>query len=98
MLGIINTGMGLLHMSIHPQMALVFTPKNYRHAFLLGPASDDRDHEKQIMTMIDCLIDGMSSNPGDTTYREDLEQICKWIIRTMRQWKAWHSLPESEER
>jgi hypothetical protein len=61
--------------------ALVFTPKNYRLAFLLGPASGDRDHEKRIMTTIDHLVEGMSRNPDDTTYREDLEQICKWIIR-----------------
>jgi hypothetical protein len=40
------------------------------------------------MATNDRLAEGMSRNPDDTTYREDLEHIFKWIIRDMRQWKA----------
>lgn len=52
----------------------------------------------KVIAWLDRLTEALSHTPNDATTREDLEQICKMVIRQTKAWKALPSPAQSWQR
>lgn len=77
----------------------ILVPRSHRIEFFLSPTTNkngeyaswrlkETTENPKVIAWLDRQTEELSRTPTDATAREDLEQICKMVIRQTKAWKA----------
>jgi hypothetical protein len=87
----------------------ILVPRSHRIEFFLSPTgtktngyayscSEKASEKPKVIVWLDRLTEEFSSTSSNDTAREDLEQICKMVIRQTKAWKAFPPPAQSWQR